>query len=89
MKLVYEAGHPDLNDGFGWQTVGFFTTPDEAWEALRGMDLRVQGKGYHVGAIKSRRVYETVGEFKEQEKEEVRRRALAKLTPVERKVLGV
>jgi len=88
MKTIYEAGHPDLNDGYCWVTVGFFASEAAAWDTLRGMDLRIQGIGKQQGAVKPRYVYETAAEFEHWEQEETRRAALAKLTPHERKALG-
>lgn len=85
-KKIYEARLPDENDGRGTYSGGYFS--NEAAARFRAADGNVMGFK-SPGSVCEIPVYDTYEEFLAGQRDEKRRRALAKLTAEERRVLGL
>lgn len=87
MKILYAAMKcSDLTEGRGPMiTIGTFWNKYDAAEAARGWGVMGVGDG----EVREIKVYDSWTEFKKLELEDVRQKALSKLTDEERMVLGI
>ena len=87
VKIVYAAMKcSDLTEGRGPMiTIGTFWNKYDAAEAARGWGVMGVGDG----EVREIKVYDSWTEFKKLELEDVRQKALSKLTDEERMVLGI
>jgi hypothetical protein len=85
---VFEAyTNSDTIEGRGSDVhIGYFTHPDDAHAAARGQG--VMGGDAYVRPV-AIKIYTTLQEFTGVKNEELRQRALEKLTPEEREALGL
>lgn len=86
MKMIYAAQqNADTTEGRGpMVTFAYFTNEKSAKEAVKGRGVM----GYGDGEVKVIPLYDSIEDWRKGEKEETKRRALAKLTPEEKASLG-